>query len=165
MGDFYAVMKMSESSFQVRYYCAGNNTHKNSTILYLHKLILSLPSNQGCGIHWLYLYKGLNPTNDTTSLATCNDSGRDPGDLIVRDQPKWSRNVQIYTFVHTGQYGQSERPDLINQLVMPSPSVYIIVPTVFFKLSLWQTTVFHIKDARRQWIRVNCAEIEILETI
>ena len=44
--------------------------------------------------------------------------------------------------IHFGPYWarRSERPDPINRLVMSSPSIYLIVPNVFFKLLLEQTS-------------------------
>ena len=59
----------------------------------------------------------------------------------ITQQLKWSHDLQHSTLAFTGLDGQSDEPDPINRLVMSSPSSYMIVPTVFFKLLLWQTSI------------------------
>ena len=48
------------------------------------------------------------------------------------------------------------------------PLVYMVIPTVFFKYALVGNNypnLFCLEEARRWWLRVKCAEIEIVENI
>ena len=57
----------------------------------------------------------------------------------VTCQLKRSHDLQHSSWVFTWLDRQSQRPDPINQQVMSSPTNYIIVLCIFFKLLLWQT--------------------------
>ena len=66
--------------------------------------------------------------------------GRDPGSWTVLGP-----TTEVVTWLATLPFGPkfnelSKRPDPINQLVMSSLNTSMIVPTVFFKLLLWQTS-------------------------
>ena len=54
-------------------------------------------------------------------------------------QLKQLSDLQYSTLALTGLNRQSKRPNLISQLVMLSPSICMIVLTIFFKLLLWKT--------------------------
>ena len=87
---------------------------------------------------------------------------------FVTREMKWSHNLQHSTSALAGLNGWSEKPDLINQLVVSNPSTNMTILTVFFKLLSQQTGTqpyFILKSARKQWLRVNCAEIVILAAI
>ena len=82
---------------------------------------------------------------------------------FVTQQLKWSRDLEHSTLVLTELDGQSETPETINQLFKSKLSTYMIVPTVIFKLVVANKylTLFYLKDARRRWLRVDCAEMTI----
>ena len=63
---------------------------------------------------------------------------------FLSQQPNLLHDLQLSFLALTDQDRHSERPNLINQLVMSCPSTYAIVPTVFFKLFLWQTSTQHL---------------------
>ena len=56
-------------------------------------------------------------------------------------QEKWSCDLQHSILALTGPEEWSERPNQINQLIMSSPSIYMNVSTIFFKLLLWQKSI------------------------
>ena len=74
-------------------------------------------------------------------VVTLNAWGRDPGDGATLDPAnKWSLNLWHSTWALTWLHVLVGKPDRINQWVTLSSSTYIIIPTVFFKLHLWQTS-------------------------
>ena len=62
------------------------------------------------------------------------ESVLDPSTDVV----KWQQHSSLAL---TGLDEQSEKPDHINRLVLSNPSVYMIVPVVFFKLLFWPTNI------------------------
>ena len=56
-------------------------------------------------------------------------------------QTKWIYDLQNSTEGLTGQDEGSERPDSMNRLILSSFNSYIIIPTAFLKLILWQKSV------------------------
>ena len=89
-------------------------------------------------------------------------------EMLLTWQANLSSDLQHFTLGLTGSDRRSEKYDPINQLVLSNSGTYMIIPTIFFKFLLWQTSIkpyFYLKGARREGLWVNCTELIILETI
>ena len=76
-------------------------------------------------------------------------------------QPRWSRDLQHSTLVLTKLNRRSDRPDLINQLVMLNSCTYTInFRSYTSNCSRDKQTLnpFYVKGTWKQWLRVACAE-------
>ena len=73
--------------------------------------------------------------------------------------------TRVGFLVELANHYTTRGPDPIIWLVWSSPSTYLIVPTVFFKLLWWNPNLFYFKGARKWWLRVAYAEIAITEII
>ena len=132
------------------------------------------------------IYKETTLSAGTVEYADCMSAGvrypppmRPPGSygwwsvmlqdgILVAEQSmtqqlKWSYDLQLSTLVLTGLDGLFER--LISLLVMSNPNTNI--PDCILQFALVTNkypTLFLLKGARSQWLRVYCTEIAILKT-
>ena len=65
-------------------------------------------------------------------VVTCNALGQDPGGQAVLDSAtKWSNDLQHTTLTLTGLDEWSDRSDLIHEVVVSRPNIYMFSPDYF----------------------------------
>ena len=96
---------------------------------------------------WLHLFRGVRlpsitglPVGQGWWPVILEDEIMVAKQFMTR-QSKWSHDLQHSTLALTGLDRHSERPNPTNWLLMSSPSTYIIVSNVLFKLLWWQTSI------------------------
>ena len=100
--------------------------------------------------------------NDATCwpwVATCKAWERDLGGWTF-SEPKTEvvRDLGCYTLDFTELYGQLKRSEPINRSVISRASIYIIVPTVSFKVANKCSTLFFKNAPWKLWLRFNRVE-------
>ena len=77
--------------------------------------------------------------------------GWNSGGRVVLDlATEWSSDFEDSILALTGLDRQLKRSNLIVRLVMSTPSIYMIILTLFLKLLKWKTGM------RRWWLKVSC---------
>ena len=128
------------------------------------------PKNSSCILKCFAFYWTLL----TAELSSCHQWSHLLEDRILVAEHfviwllKWSCDQKHSTLTLIGLDGQSERPNLINLLVMLSTSTYDCPNHILWVVLLTNKylTLFYLKDAWRWWrLQFSCADRAIFETI
>ena len=114
-------------------------------ISFLLQLFANCSVSWICKISWWHLCRWVRPLTNKSCFGCGWQLIMLEDEILVTVQsvtrlPKWSCDLPHSTSALTGLHKQSERSDPIHQLVILSHNTDMILPSLFFKLLMWQTS-------------------------